>query len=106
IELYKQQYQQGVALAQETELAVARVSRELGEDALSDRIIAGLINDVDKEQTYQQQLLMTALTDFKDEASVIRLANDLLVKSNYSQEMYYQAAQVAQSHEQADFAKN
>jgi len=106
IELYKQQYQQGVALAQETELAVARVSRELGEDALSDRIIAGLINDVDKEQTYQQQLLMTALTDFKDEANVIRLANDLLVKSNYSQEMYYQAAQVAQSHEQADFAKN
>ena len=105
IELYQQQLQQGQKLAPETELAVARVSRELGQHALSDRIIATLINDVNKDQTYQQQLLMTALVDFEDDNNVIRLTNDLLVKSNYSQEMYYQAAQVAENHGQNNYAE-
>ncbi len=106
IELFKQQYRQGSVLAPETELEVARVSRELGEDALSDRILTAMINDVGKEQTYQQQLLMSALTDFSDENNVIQLANQLLVKSGYSQEMYYQGALVAQSHKQNNVAEN
>ncbi|HEA19130.1 MAG TPA: tetratricopeptide repeat protein [Pseudoalteromonas prydzensis] len=105
IDLYQLQVQQGQKLAPETELAVARVSRELNHHALADRIVTTLINDVDKDQTYQQQLLMTALVDFQDEGNLIRLTNELLVKSGYSQEMYYQAAQVAETHNKNAYAE-
>ena len=105
IDLYQQQVRQGQKLSSDTELAVARLSRKLNQHALSDRIVATLINDVKKDQTYQQQLLMTALVDFKDQNNVIRLTNNLLAKSNYSQEMYYQAAQVAETHDENAYAE-
>ncbi|WP_394192130.1 cellulose synthase subunit BcsC-related outer membrane protein [Pseudoalteromonas atlantica] len=105
IDLYLQQQQSGNALSSDTQLAVAQISREQGDYALSDNIIASLIENVQPDQLYQQQLLMTALVDLNDDTNAINLAKSLLVKSDYNQEMYYQAAQVAQSKEQPFYAE-
>ena len=105
INLYQTQLQLGNTLEPQTALAVAQASREVGNNELSDRIIAGLINDVTATQTYQQQLLMTALIDYSDQSSVIPLTKQLLAKSNHSQELYYQGAQVAEKHQHTTYAQ-
>ncbi|KTF16279.1 cellulose synthase subunit BcsC-related outer membrane protein [Pseudoalteromonas sp. H105] len=105
IDLYLQQRQEGTTLSSDTQLAVAQISREQGETALSDNIISSLVNNVQADQTYQQQILMTALIDLDDKSNAIDLAKNLLVKSDYNQEMYYQAAQVAQSKSQPFYAE-
>ncbi|CAM3811104.1 MULTISPECIES: cellulose synthase subunit BcsC-related outer membrane protein [Pseudoalteromonas] len=105
IKLYQTQLQLGNTLEPQTALAVARASRELGNHELSDRIIATLVNDVSPTQTYQQQLLMTALIDYSDQHTVIPLTKALLTKSNHSQELYYQGALVAEKHQQNAYAQ-
>ncbi|WP_404340691.1 cellulose synthase subunit BcsC-related outer membrane protein [Pseudoalteromonas mariniglutinosa] len=82
----------------DTRLAIANANYEINNYAVADKIVVQLVNDVTPEQSYQQQLLMATLSKFSDAANVIPLAQQLIVKSNSSQELYYQAAQVAQQH--------
>ena len=104
-DIYQKQLHQGNSIEPETALAIVRVSRELGKHLFADNIITNLINNVDREQVYQQQLLMASLIDFNDKESVIDLTNELLKKSNVNQELYYQAAQVAEKHGKKNHAK-
>ena len=106
ISRYQQHNAMGHTVTTDTALTIAALSREMQNNTLADRIVAEQINQVTYQESYRQQQLMAALSQFEDQTTALNLAKQLLVKSNNNQELYYQAAAVAETKQQTQLAKN
>ena len=106
INRYQQHTAAGFSVSIDTALAVAKLSREQGEHLLADHIIAEQVHAVNAQEAYRQQQLMAALGNVENQSTALKLAQQLLAKSNNNAELYYQAASVADSLEQTTRAEN